>query len=97
MVGGHHFILRNADFPPNNGEVLNISQIIKVVMSSADKYKLGELFINPKYAVPVRKNLEDIGNTQPPTPTHMENSTTYRVVNKNIQPKPTKSMDMNFH
>ena len=43
LVGGHHFILSNSNFMPNNGAVLNISQIIKTVMSLAAKSKLGSL------------------------------------------------------
>ena len=45
-VGGHHFLSSNAYFSPNNGVVLNISPIIKTVISSAAKSKLGELLIN---------------------------------------------------
>ena len=37
--------------PQNNGAVLNISQIIKAVMSSAAEAELGALFINAKTAV----------------------------------------------
>ena len=38
----------NEDTPRNNGAVLNMSQVIKAVMSSADEAKLGALFINAK-------------------------------------------------
>jgi hypothetical protein len=38
----------------NNGRVLNISQIIKAVMSSAAEAKLGTLLINAKMAVSMR-------------------------------------------
>ena len=61
-VGGHHFLLRNANFLPNNGAVLNISQTIKVVMSLAAESELGAFSINEKYAVPVQKTLEEIGH-----------------------------------
>ena len=47
--------------------------------------------------MPVRQNLEDMGHPQPPTLTQTGNYTTYGVVNNNIQPKATKSMDMRFH
>ena len=53
----HHILLRNSNLPPNNAAVLNISQIIKAVMSSADESKLGALFIIVKYEVLVRKTL----------------------------------------
>ena len=40
-AGGHHFMSNNDENPPNNGAVLNISQIIRTVISSADEAKLG--------------------------------------------------------
>jgi hypothetical protein len=45
------FLAGTEEIPTNNGAVLNISQIIKAVMSSAAKAKLGALFINAKMAV----------------------------------------------
>jgi hypothetical protein len=45
-AGGHFFCSSNVDDPPNNGAVLNISKILKAVMSSAAKAKLGALYIN---------------------------------------------------
>ena len=91
------FLLSNSDLPPNNSVVLNISQPVKSVMSSASKSELGALFINAKYAVPVRKTLKEMGYPHPPTPTQMDNYTASGVVNNNIQMKVTKSKDMSFH
>ena len=96
-VGGHNFLSRNAYFLPNNGAVLNISQIIKSVISLDAKSKLGIFFINAKYAVPVRKTLEDMEHPHPLTPTQTDNSTAYGVGNKKIHPEATKSTDMRFH
>jgi hypothetical protein len=45
-IGGHFFCSSNVDNPPNNGAVLNISKILKAVMSSAAEAKLGALYIN---------------------------------------------------
>ena len=44
-AGGHHFISNATDHSPNNDTVLNISSIIKNVMSSAVEAKLGALFL----------------------------------------------------
>ena len=66
-------------------------------MSLAAKSELGTLFINEKYAGPVGKTFDYMEHPQPPTPTWTDNSTAYGVVNNNIHPKATKSMDMNFH
>ena len=41
---------------------MNVSQIIKAVMSSAAEAELGALFINYKLAVPARKTLEELGH-----------------------------------
>ncbi len=46
-VGGHFFCSANVDNPPNNGAVLNISKILKAVMSSAAEAKLGAFYITP--------------------------------------------------
>ena len=96
-VGGHHFLSSNADIPPNNGAVLNISQIIKAVLTSAAESEMGGLYINAKYAVPQRTLLIEMGHPQPPTPIQTNNSTAYGVVSNKIQPKATKAMDMRFH
>ena len=97
ISGGHNFLPRNSDLSPKNGADLNIPQIMKVVMSLANKSELVEFIINLKYAVPVLKTLEDMGHPHPPTPTQTENSTAYGVTNKNIHPKATKSIDTCFH
>ena len=96
-VGGHHFLSSNAEIPPNNGAVLNISQIIKALMASAAESEMGGLFINAKHAVPQRTLLIEMGHPQPPTPMQTDNSTAYGVVTNKIMPKATKSMDMRFH
>ena len=87
----------NSDNPPNNGAVLNISQIIKSVMSLAAKTELGSLFVNSKQAVPARTTLKEMGHPQPPTLIQTDNTTAIRVLNKKNQMKQTKSMDMQFH
>ena len=46
-AGGYWFMARNEEIPANNGAVMNFSQIIKAVMSSAAEAELGALFITP--------------------------------------------------
>jgi hypothetical protein len=96
-AGGHFFCSNNSDDPPNNGAILNISQIIKAVMSSAAEAELGALYINAREAVPLRQLLMEMGHKQPPTPIQTDNSTALGVVTNNIQPRRTKAMDMRFH
>ncbi len=87
----------NSTNPKNNGAVLNISHIIKAVMSSATEAKLGALYINSRKAVPIRNLLMEIGHPQPKTPVQTDNTTALGVVMSNIQPRRTKAMDMRFH
>ena len=74
-VGGHMFMSADNDIPANNGAVLNISQIIRAVMSSAAEAELGALFINAKLAIAIRHTLEELGHPQPQTPIQTDNKT----------------------
>jgi hypothetical protein len=96
-AGGHFYLSSDEKFPPNNGAILNIAQIIKAVMSSAAEAELGALFINAKEAVCIRNILTEMGHQQPRTPIQTDNSTAEGVINNKIQPKRTKSMDMRFN
>ena len=95
-TGGHHFLDTNDEHPKNNGAVLNISHIIKAVISSAAEAELGALFINSKLAVPVRMTHKEMGHPQPPTPIQTNNSTAHGVITNKITPKAKKEMDMRF-
>jgi hypothetical protein len=61
-TGYHIFMAGNEDIPTNNGAVLNISQIIRAVMSLAAEAKLGALFINAKTAVSMQCTLKEMGH-----------------------------------
>ncbi len=67
-AGGHMSMAGTEEIPINNGAVLNISQIIKAVMSLAVEAKLGMLFINAKMAMSMRWTLKELGHPQPQTP-----------------------------
>jgi hypothetical protein len=96
-AGGHHFLSENVQYPPNNGAILNVAEIIKSVMSSAAEAELGALYINARKAVEMRTILHEMGHPQPPTPMQTDNSTAEGIINKKVQPKRTKAMDMRFH
>ncbi len=96
-AGGHFFCSTNVDNPPNNGAILNISKILKAVMSSAAEAELGALYINACEAVPMHQLLTEMGHKQPKTPIQTDNTTAFGAVNNNIQPRCTKAMDMRFH
>ena len=96
-AGGHMFMAGSEEIPINNGAVLNISQIIKAVMSSAAEAELGALFINAKTAVSMRQTLEEMGHPQPRTPMQTDNSTAHALLTNRILPKALKAMDMRFN
>jgi hypothetical protein len=96
-VGGHFFCSSDVSEPPNNGAILNISKILKAVMSSAAKADLGALYVIASEAVPMHQLLAEMGHKQPKTPIQTDNTTACGVVNNNIQPRCTKAMDMSFH
>jgi len=96
-AGGHMFMAGKENIPRNNGAVLNISQIIKSVMSSAAEAELGALFINAKTAVSMRQTLVELGHPQPLTPMQTDNSTANALLTNKIMPKALKAMDMRFH
>jgi hypothetical protein len=93
-AGGHMFMSSNNDTPTNNGAVLNISQIIRAVMSSAAEAGLGALFTNAKTAVSMRHTLEEMGHPQPQTPIQTDNKTANDLLTNKIMPKALKAMDM---
>ena len=96
-VGGHFFYSQESEDPIDNGAVLNISKILKAVMSSAAEAELGTLYINAREAIPMRQLLTEMGHKQPKTIMITDNSTAFGAVNNNIQPRRTKAMDMCFH
>ena len=96
-ANGHHFLSEDVPLPPNNGTIHNVAEIIKGVMSSAAKAELGVMYINVRKVVEERIILEEMGHVQPATPVQVDNSTAKGIINKRVQLKRTKAMDMCFH
>jgi hypothetical protein len=96
-AGGHMFMAGKDEIPIDNGAVLNISQIIRAIMSSAAEAELGALFINAKTAVSIRQTLIELGHPQPCTPIQTDNATAHTLLTNKILPKALKAMDMRFH
>ena len=85
----------DAKYPCNNGAVLNIAKVIRNIVTSAADAEINALFINTRQAIPARYLLIEMGHKQPATPAQTDNTTALGFVNKNINPKATKSVDMN--
>ena len=94
---GDFYMSDNSSYPPNNGAVLHIAQIIKAVMLSAAEVDLGALYVNAREAVYIHRILKAMGHKQGQTPLQTDNSMTEGIVNNRIQPKHTKLMDMRLH
>jgi hypothetical protein len=94
QAGAHIFLSKNNHLPKHNGLVLSISQIMKIVMCSAAKAKLGALYTTAKEMAPLHQTLIKMGWLQPRMPIQMDNSTAIGVTNLTIVPRKTKSMDL---
>ena len=90
-------MLNSSLLPPNNGAVLKISKIIKAVMLSAAEAELGDLFINARESVNMGQMIEEMGHKQDQTMMQTDNIMAKGLINKKIQPKHTKIMDIRFH
>jgi hypothetical protein len=100
-AGGHHY-LGNLPGKPTilNGPILNISQVLKGVMSSATEAEIGALYLNAKEATVIRTTLDEMGHPQPPTPMETDNSTACGIMNrtvKQVRSKASKAIDMHFY
>jgi hypothetical protein len=81
---------------PLNGAIHVLYTLLKFVASSAAEAELGALFLNAKQAKIMRLALEELGHPQPPTPIHIDNSTTVGIVNNTVKRQQSRSMEMRY-
>ena len=74
-----------------------MSQIIRNVMASATEAEIAALYMNARESVAIRNILENLGHKQQPTLMQTDSETAEGILNKKMQPKRTKAMDMRFH
>lgn len=67
-MGGHLYFFKNGKSPHNNVAILNVTKIMKAIMSSAAEAELGRLFMNARKAIEVQNILTKMGHPQTPTP-----------------------------
>ena len=98
-AGGHCYLGELPSNQPNrnNGAILNLSIIMKNVLSSAAEAECGALFHNARAACPIRTTLIEMSHPQPATPVTVDNSTTHGFANKQIKQQKSKSMDMRYY
>ena len=95
-AGGHYFLSSPPDFK-NNGAIHSMSQIIRHVMASATEAEIDALYMNARESVAICNDVELLGHKQHPTLLQTDSATAKGIINKKMQPKREKSMDMQFH
>jgi hypothetical protein len=102
---GRHFFLsdRPADLdqppikaPTPNGPLHTSSVILRNVMASAAKAKVGALFVTAQEGTVLRTTLIELDHPQSPTPLQSDNSTATGIVNASICQRQSKAIDMRF-
>jgi hypothetical protein len=68
-----------------NGAIHITCTILKLVATSAAEADLGALFLNAQEARVICVVLEELRHPQPPTPIHVDNTTTVGIVNNTIK------------
>ena len=66
-------------------------------MTSATESELAALYIMARKTVYIGIVLEEMGHKQPPTPLQTDSAMADAVVNRKVQPKRIKAMDVQFH
>ena len=75
----------NGDPIKLNGAIHVTCTLLKLVAASAAEAELGALFLNAQEAKVFRLVLAKLGYPQPPTPIHIDNTTTVGSVNNTIK------------
>jgi hypothetical protein len=73
QASAHFYLTNKGDDEFNNRIILNLTSIIKHVMSLASESELAALYYGCKIAVPIQTTLDEMGHTQPPTPVTTDN------------------------
>ena len=98
-AGGYFFLgslPRDGDPIKLNGAIHVTCTILKLVAASAAEAELGALFLNAQEAKVIRLVLAELGHPQPPTPIHIDNTTTVGIVNNTIKRQRSRSMEMRY-
>jgi hypothetical protein len=97
---GGYFFLGNT---PRDGSPIQINgavhvtcTILKLVVASAAEMELGGLFLNAQETKVIRLVLVELGHPQPPTPIHIDNTTTVGIVNNTIKQQCSHAMGMRY-
>ncbi len=98
-AGGYFFLCsipQDGDPIKLNGAIHITCPILKLVAASAAEAELGALFLNAQEAKVLRLILTEFGHPQPPTPIHIDNTTTVGTVNNMIKRQRSRAMEMRY-
>jgi len=87
-AGGYFFLgslPHDGDPIKLNGAIHVTCTTLKLVAASAAEAELGALFLNAQEAKVFRLVLAELGHPLPPTPIHIDNTTTFGIVNNTIK------------
>jgi hypothetical protein len=96
-AGGYFFLgstLRDGSLIQINGAVQGPCTILKLVAASTTKAELGALLINAQDAKVIKLVLEELGRPQPPTPVHIDNTTTVGIVNNTMKQQQSRAIEL---
>jgi hypothetical protein len=88
QAGGYSFLgslPQDGDPIRLNGAIQVTCTILKLVAALAAKAKMGALFLNAQEAKIMPLILTELGYPQPPTPIHIDNTTTVGIVNNTVK------------
>jgi hypothetical protein len=87
-AGGYFFlgsIPQDGDPIKLNGAIHITCTILKLVATSAAEAELGALFLNAQEAKGLQLILTELVHPQPPTPIHIDSTSTVEIVNNTIK------------
>jgi hypothetical protein len=94
-----HFYLGNHDDSPKcpNGAILNPTEILRYIASSATEAKVGAPFVKAKEGEIIRTTLAEMDHPQPATPVTTNNSTANGIMNDTMKHQCSRAIDMQYH
>ena len=79
-----------------SGVIYVLYKILHIAVFSTAESKLGALFLNAQKSVFLRTIFEELDHVQPCTPIQIDNSSPIGIIDNNIRPNESSSMDMLF-
>ena len=104
-VSGYHFLgyISNPNIPLRNQTIFHNTpihikaSILRDIMFAASKSEIAVTFINTKLAILEHICLLEMGYPQPATLFEIDNTIAYGILTKQLKPKQTKAIDMQFY